>query len=155
MESAPLDVAPESAGPNPIDALRAACIPYVPTASATHFFMWLVFAAPARFFCLESASQVVVASRSHFVMKLLRAAPASFLSAASDLQVANAGADEIRQTASAKAIFFMAFLHSSALWTEREGNFRGSGRRGKVASSGWLRPRAVINCALRSCAGHT
>jgi hypothetical protein len=42
-------------------------------------------------------------------MKLLRAAPASFLSAASDLQVANAGADEIRQTASAKAIFFMAF----------------------------------------------
>ena len=66
--------------------------------------MWLVFAAPARFFCLESDSQVVVASRSHFVMKLLRAAPASFLSAASDLQVANAGADEIRQTASAKAI---------------------------------------------------
>jgi hypothetical protein len=40
-------------------------------------------------------------------MKLLRAAPASFLSAASDLQVANAGADEIRQTARAKAIFFM------------------------------------------------
>src|SRR6201997_5880025 len=111
MESSPLDVAPESAGPNPIDALRAACIPYVPTASATHFFMWLVFAAPARFFCLESASQVVVASRSHFVMKLLRAAPASFLSAASDLQVANAAADEIRQTASAKAIFFIAFLH--------------------------------------------
>jgi hypothetical protein len=27
------------------------------------------------------------------------------------LQVANAGADEIRQTASANAIFFMAFLH--------------------------------------------
>jgi hypothetical protein len=44
-------------------------------------------------------------------MKLLRAAPASFLSAASDLQVANAGADEIKQTASAKAIFFMDFLH--------------------------------------------
>ena len=40
-------------------------------------------------------------------MKLLSAAPASFLSAASDLQVANAGADEIRQTASANAIFLM------------------------------------------------
>src|SRR5215510_11681362 len=99
----------QNAPGEPIDALRTACIPYVPTASATHFFMWLAFAAPARFFCLESDSQVVVASRSHFVMKLLRAAPASFLSAASDLQVANAGADEIRQTASAKAIFFMAF----------------------------------------------
>src|SRR5262249_15999953 len=80
---------------------------YVPTASPTHFFIWLVFAAPARFFCLESASQVVVASFSHFVMKLLSAAPASFLSAASDLQVANAGADETRQTASANTIFFI------------------------------------------------
>src|SRR5262249_48898148 len=72
--------------------------------------MWLAFAAPARFFDVESASQVVVASRSHLVMKLLSAAPASFLSAASDLQVANAGAAEIRQTARANAIFFMAFL---------------------------------------------
>src|SRR5215510_278986 len=79
----------------------------VPTASVTHFFIWLFFAAPARFFCLESASQVVVASFSHFVMKLLSAAPASFLSAASDLQVANAGADETRQTASANTIFFI------------------------------------------------
>jgi len=34
----------------------------VPTASDTHFFMWLDFAAPARFFALESASQVVLAS---------------------------------------------------------------------------------------------
>jgi hypothetical protein len=40
-------------------------------------------------------------------MKLLRAAPASFFSAASALQVANAGADEARQTANANAIFFM------------------------------------------------
>src|SRR5262249_54211106 len=78
-----------------------------PTASPTHFFIWLVFAAPARFFCLESASQVVAASFSHLVMKLLSAAPASFLSAASDLQVANAGADETRQMASANAIFLI------------------------------------------------
>src|SRR5262245_62292144 len=81
--------------------------PYVPTASPTHFFMWLAFAAPARFFCLESASQVVVASFWHLVMELLSAAPASFLSAASDLQVANAGADETRQMASANAIFLI------------------------------------------------
>src|SRR5262245_11777933 len=86
-------------------AARLAQVP--PTASPTHFFMWLAFAAPARFFCLESASQVVVASFSHFVMKLLSAAPASFLSAASDLQVANAGAAETRQMASANAIFLI------------------------------------------------
>src|SRR5689334_10021332 len=82
---------------------------YVPTASATHFFMWLVFAAPASFFSLESASQAVPASFSHLVMKLFRAAPASFLSAASDLQVANAGPD-MTQTASTNAILFMGPL---------------------------------------------
>ena len=77
-----------------------------PTASATHFFMWLALAAPASFLSAESFWQAVVASRSHFCMKLLSAAPASFLSAASDLQVANAGA-EIKQVASAGMICFM------------------------------------------------
>src|SRR5215470_9542890 len=134
---------------------RGSRVAYVPTASDTHFFIWLAFAAPARFFCLESASQVVVASRSHFVMKLLRAAPASFLSAASDLQVANAGADEIRQTASAKAIFFMAFLHRQFRGPRGRMILVQSGRHRKADSSGWLRPQAVINCVLQACAGHT
>src|SRR3954471_9057689 len=82
----------------------------VPTASPTHFFMWLAFAAPARFLDLESASQVVVASRSHLVMKLLSAAPASFLSAASDLQVAKAGPD-MMQRASTSVSFLMDSSH--------------------------------------------
>jgi hemoglobin-like flavoprotein len=77
-----------------------------PTESATHFFMWLFLAAPARFFDLESKSQAVLASFSHFVMKLLRAAPASFLSVASDLQVAKAGPDA-RHTARISASLFM------------------------------------------------
>src|SRR4029078_348344 len=79
---------------------------YVPTASPTHFFMWLVFAALASFLSFESVSQVVVASRSHLVMKLLSAAPASFLSAASDLQVAKAGPD-MTQRASTRVSSFM------------------------------------------------
>src|ERR1041384_5914337 len=62
----------------------------VPIASETHFFMWLVLAAPASFLDAESGSQAFLASDSHFVMKLFSAAPASFLSAASPLQVANA-----------------------------------------------------------------
>src|SRR5215467_2646093 len=90
MEPTLGESAPESAGRTPSTRCARRAFLYVPTASATHFFMWLAFAAPARFFCFESASQVVFASRSHFVMKLLRAAPASFLSAASDLPVANA-----------------------------------------------------------------
>jgi hypothetical protein len=83
-----------------------------PTASDTHFFMWLFFAAPASFFSLESASQVVVASLSHFVMKLLSAAPANFLSAASDLQVAKTGPDETRQTTRTIANFPRLFSPS-------------------------------------------
>jgi hypothetical protein len=58
-----------------------------PTASETHFFMWLFFAAPASFFAFVSASQADLASRSHLVMKLLRAAPASFFSVADALHV--------------------------------------------------------------------
>src|SRR5262245_32369395 len=62
----------------------------LPTASPTHFFMWLVLAAPASFLEAESASQDFLASDSHLVMKLLSAAPASFLLSASPLHVANA-----------------------------------------------------------------
>jgi hypothetical protein len=41
------------------------------------------------------------------------------LSAASDLQVANAGTDETRQTASANAIVLMAFLRHVLRQNER------------------------------------
>src|SRR3954470_18182050 len=54
--------------------------------SLTHFFVKLVFAAPANFFSFADASQAVVASRSHFLVKLVSAAPASFFSAAWALQ---------------------------------------------------------------------
>ena len=101
---------------------------YVPTASVTHFFIWLFFAAPASYLSVESVSQVVFASFSHFVMKLLSAAPASFLSAASDLQVANAGADEIKQTVSASAIFLMVVsLHFDRSRSERKCDFSWEG----------------------------
>src|SRR5207342_3318496 len=83
---------------------------YVPTASPTHFFMWLVFAAPASFLSLESVSHVVVASFSHLVMKLLSAAPASFLSAASDLQVAKAGPDMMHKASSRVSLFMDSSL---------------------------------------------
>jgi hypothetical protein len=58
----------------------------LPTESDTHFFMWLVFAAPASFFATESASHDAFASVSHFFMKDVSAAPASFFSAAWLLQ---------------------------------------------------------------------
>src|SRR4029078_10103390 len=83
---------------------------YVPTASPTHFFMWLVFRAPASFLSFESVSQVVVASRSHLVMKLLSAAPASFLSAAWNFQAARRG-PHIMQRASPSVSFFMDSSH--------------------------------------------
>src|SRR3954470_18077080 len=56
--------------------------------SLTHFFVKLVFAAPANFFSFAEASQAVVASRSHFLVKLVSAAPASFFSAACALHEA-------------------------------------------------------------------
>src|SRR5262249_13058127 len=90
------------------DLLTSAARDHAPTASATHFFMWLAFAAPASFFSVESFSHVVLASRSHFCIKLLSAAPASFLSAASDLQVAKAVADT-RHRASTSVIAFMDY----------------------------------------------
>src|SRR3954469_22149157 len=61
-----------------------------PTASATHFFMWLLKAAPASFLSFESAEHLALASASHFFMWLVSAAPASFLSAESLLHVAKA-----------------------------------------------------------------
>src|SRR5579872_6401125 len=80
----------------------------LPTASATHFFMWLVLAAPASFFSFESASHLAVASVSHFFMKLLAAAPASFLSAESLLHVANALVVASASTAARMRVFIVA-----------------------------------------------
>ena len=53
-------------------------------ASATHFLVKLVLAAPASFFsaALASHAAVVSASVSHFLTKLVLAAPASFFSVA-------------------------------------------------------------------------
>src|SRR5207247_3504853 len=76
-----------------------------PTASATHFFMWLALAAPASFFSLESASHLALASDSHFFMWLVSAAPASFLSAESLLQVANALVVASESTAARMRVF--------------------------------------------------
>src|ERR1700712_2268309 len=68
-------------------------------ASATHFLVKLVFAAPASFLSAAAASQVSLAlglaaaavvppmSLLHLVTKLVFAAPASFLSAACESQV--------------------------------------------------------------------
>ena len=49
-----------------------------------HFFVKLVFAAPANFFSTAAASQEAAAgvSLSHFFMKLFSAAPCSFFSVA-------------------------------------------------------------------------
>src|SRR5262245_33861577 len=111
--------------------------------------MWLAFAAPARFFCLESASQVVVASFWHLVMKLLSAAPASFLSAASDLQVANAGADETRQMASANAIFLIVSSLEDPRQERAVTTLVQVTKLEKRACVGWFASRAVINCAFQ------
>src|ERR1700742_3176332 len=85
----------------------------IPVASETHFFMWLVLAAPASFFAVESAAQAVLASFSHFVMKLLSAAPASFLLSASPLHVANALV-VINDSDTARTMVFM--LSSGDRW---------------------------------------
>src|SRR5215208_5154974 len=61
---------------------------HVPTASETHFFSKLLFAAPASFFSFAETSQALAASVSHFFMKLVRAAPASFFSVLCALHVA-------------------------------------------------------------------
>src|SRR5215831_9836162 len=56
---------------------------YLPAcASATHFLVKLVLAAPESFFSPALASHAAVASLSHFFMKLVLAAPASFFSTA-------------------------------------------------------------------------
>src|SRR6187455_309252 len=68
---------PPPAGPRSQDGVG----PYLAAeASATHFFVKLVLAAPASFFSAALASQLAVASLSHFFMKLVLAAPASFFS---------------------------------------------------------------------------
>jgi len=74
-----------------------------------HFFMWLFFAAPASFFALESASQLLFASLSHFFMKLFIAAPASLFSLACILHVAPCAyaAIEHSQNAAAKISIFI------------------------------------------------
>jgi len=59
----------------------------VPTASETHFFVKLAFAAPASFFSAAAVVQPFVASVSHFFKKLFCAAPANFFSAACALQL--------------------------------------------------------------------
>src|SRR6516225_7196480 len=61
--------------------------PQAPTASVTHFFVKLVFAAPASFLSFACPSHDFCASDWHFFMKLLSAAPASFLSSACPLHV--------------------------------------------------------------------
>jgi hypothetical protein len=55
---------------------------YYPAESFTHFFVKLVFAAPASFLSAACASQDFAASLWHFLMKLFAAAPASFFSPA-------------------------------------------------------------------------
>jgi len=55
---------------------------YYPAESFTHFFVKLVFAAPASFLSAACASQDFAASLWHFFMKLFSAAPASFFSPA-------------------------------------------------------------------------
>src|SRR4051794_25824169 len=69
-------------------ALRLISRPLRASRGVTHFFVKLVFAAPASFFSFADASQVVFASFSHLVRKLFIAAPASFFSSAWDLHVA-------------------------------------------------------------------
>jgi hypothetical protein len=59
----------------------------VPTASETHFFVKLAFAAPASFFSAAAVLQAFAASASHFFKKLVCAAPANFFSAACALQL--------------------------------------------------------------------
>ena len=61
-------------------------VAYAPTASDRHFFVKLVFAAPANFLSPAAISQRDLASVSHFFMKLARAAPESFFSATVALQ---------------------------------------------------------------------
>src|SRR5215510_8322059 len=59
---------------------------HLPTASATHLLVKLVFAAPASFFSAADVLHDVCASRWHLPMKLVSAAPASRFSAACSLQ---------------------------------------------------------------------
>src|ERR1043166_1437491 len=82
--------------------------------------MWLVLAAPASFFSLESASHLAVASVSHFFMKLVAAAPASFLSAESLLHVANALVVASESTAARIMVFIIV---SSDFCRSRTGSF--------------------------------
>ena len=60
---------------------RRNCAAQVPTASLTHFFVKLFFAAPASFFSAACASHAVLASLPHLVRKLFSAAPCRFFSA--------------------------------------------------------------------------
>ena len=58
-----------------------------PTASLTHFLMWLFLAAPASLRSAAEASHWAVASFSHFFRNEFLAAPASFFSAAAAVQL--------------------------------------------------------------------
>jgi hypothetical protein len=86
-------------------------VAYEPTASLTHFLMWLSLAAPASFLSAADLSQAVFASVSHFFMNEVIAAPASFLSVASTLQEAAKAVLATSESAAAKTIDFMSFSH--------------------------------------------
>jgi hypothetical protein len=83
--------------------------PPVPTESFTHFFVKLVFAAPASFLSAADESQVACASFWHFFMKLVKAAPASFLSVAWlwQVEVCAAAAVAVRQSKAVMASLFI------------------------------------------------
>src|SRR5581483_7425340 len=79
----------------------------LPTASLTHFFVKLSFAAPASFFSAADLSHVAFASVSHFFMKLVIAAPASFFSPASTLHEAAKALLAASESAAAKIMVFI------------------------------------------------
>jgi len=82
----------------------------LPTASVTHFFVKLVFAAPANFFSAAALSQDAAASVWHFFIKLVIAAPASFLLPASTLQESAKALLEASKSAAVRTSPFIAFL---------------------------------------------